>query len=296
MHRRPVHLDARFLEAEPEAVGPTTRRRENHVDLDARAVGENGCHALAVLRDRVDGHTEVELHAQRFKRLLRLSLNALVVAGHHARRELDDVHDGAEVGVGIRELEPDHAAADDQDLGRDRGKRRRLVACPDSVERVVDVGQHERHGARREDDGVGLDGARVALRTDDLDLSWPRKPTLSDDHLDLEPFGLPFDLSDQLVDDRLLASSEGRRVDRRPRGLQPVLLGMKRVADDVCRAKDRLGGDAAPVQTRPAQSLALDQHDIGAESRRLECSRVAAGTATKHRDTHEILRECDRTD
>ena len=124
------------------------------------------------------------------------------------------MHRRAEVGVGVGELEADHAAADDDDLGGNVVKRGRLVARPHALERVIDARQQERHRAGREDDRVGLDRAHRSARSRDLDGLGRGQPTLAVHDVDLEALGAALDLADELVDHALLARAQRGHVDR----------------------------------------------------------------------------------
>ncbi len=166
------------------------------------------------------------------------------------------------------------------------GERGRLVARPDAGRRVVDVGELEDDRAGREDDGVALDDLRAALGQVDDELVGAHQLALAVDDVDLEPPGARLDLADELVDDALLARAQPGDVDRGDRRVQPELGRLGGVLDDVRRAQDGLGRDAAPVQARPAEPLSLDERHLRAEPSRLERRGVAARTAAEHCDSH----------
>jgi hypothetical protein len=66
--------------------------------------------------------------------------------------------------------------------------------------------------------------------------------------------------------------------------LQPVILGVLAVMQDLGRAQQRLGRDAAPVRADAGEMLALDDCGPEAELRGPDCSDIAAGAGADDDD------------
>ena len=127
--------------------------------------------------------------------------------------------------------------------------------------------------------GVGLDTAGLAV--DHL------APALQD--LDLVPLQQDADAAGQAADDAILPLHGACQVDGRPldrdaeRRAARLLDG---VMEGLCGMDQRLGGDAADIEARPAQAAVaatlLDQHGVEAELAGADRRYVAAGTAAQH--------------
>ena len=125
------------------------------------AAAQRRPHAIAVTLDDLDRVAQMELDAHLLERGLRELHDALVVAGKHLLHELDDGDLGTERRVRARELEPDHATADDDDVLGNLAQSDGVVARPHALHVVIDVRQLEDRRAGREDDRVVLDGLRA---------------------------------------------------------------------------------------------------------------------------------------
>ena len=97
-----------------------------------------------------------------------------VLDRHDAVEHLDHRHLGAEVGVEAGELDPDRARADDQQLGRHFGRGHRVAIGPDAL--AVGLGERQvaRAGAGGDDDVLGGELGRLAVRAGDRQLALRR--------------------------------------------------------------------------------------------------------------------------
>jgi len=111
---------------------------------------------------------------------------------------------------------------------------------------------------------------RLELRdtVDDLDLALAREV--------YQPTGEP-------ADHAVLPTPQGGQIDLRGVELEPVRRHLLGLGDDAGGVQQRLGGDAADVQTHPAQTLvALDQGDFQPQIGGAEGGGITARTGTDH--------------
>jgi len=190
-----------------------------------------------------------------------------VVLGRDGTR-LHDRHAAAEPGVRLRHLQPDRAAAQDQQV------LRRLSQVEQGVVReewhVVQAGQVRYHGAAAGGDHDAAGGQAPGLRA----------------HLDCE--GIPRHEARRALQDRgAQAGVALDRIGRRQRGDRAMHVGLHAVPVDagggrldaipagaahgvgrVRRRQQRLAGHAADIQALAPHAPALDQRDAQAELRR----------------------------
>ena len=230
-----------------------------------------------------------EAHAQREgdPALAERALESLgqrgVLGGDEVGERLDDGDVGAERAPDARELDPDDAAAEDDDPGGDLVEFERLLAREDAA---ADVQPRQRPAVRagREDD-IRPDVAVVADPHGQAGLEC----SLAGDRGDPAGLDEPFEATELLRDDALTVGAQACRVDRLERGADA----------DGCRGagglghfggvQQRLGGDAAAMQARPADLLLLDQRDALAELRGAQRSRVAAAAAAEHDEIETVI-------
>ena len=153
-------------------------------------------------------------------------------------------------------------------------------------------GQHARARAGRDDDVLGLVGARPerALRRGMLRLHRRllRRATTTSPGLVIVAspqmtstlffFMQEADAAVELRRDAARALHDGARYrSRTSLARQAVILGVLHVVEDLGRAQQRLGRDAAPVEADAAEMLALHDRRLEAELRRADRGDVAAG-------------------
>src|SRR5262249_56434825 len=90
------------------------------------------------------------------------------------------------------------------------------------------------------------------------------------DDRDLAPLERRLEALRQLVDDLLLAGLADGEVERRLAAVDPELLGPGDGAQHLGGLEQRLGRDAALVQTGPADLLVLDERDPEARGRAVQ--------------------------
>ena len=66
--------------------------------------------------------------------------------------------------------------------------------------------------------------------------------------------------------------------------MDAVVLPVRRDPVGVTRIKERLRRNAADGHADPADAISLDERNLGALDRGVECSDVPAGAATENRD------------
>ena len=109
-----------------------------------------------------------------FSKLLRAKAGDLVVLDRQdLRQHLDDRHLGAERAVERGELDADRAGADHQQRLRHRSRHHGLEIGPDQLLVRLEARQHARPRAGRDDDVLGLIGARRRARPSALRSSTP---------------------------------------------------------------------------------------------------------------------------
>ena len=107
-----------------------------------------------------------DLHALRGQRLGQRAADLGILDRHDAVEHLDHRHLGAEVVVEAGELDPDRARADDQQLARHFGRGHRVAIGPDAL--AVGLGERQlaRPRAGGDDDVLGGELGRLAVRGD----------------------------------------------------------------------------------------------------------------------------------
>ena len=100
---------------------------------------------------------------------------------------------------------------------------------------------------------------------------------LAPDHRDFVLLHQEADAVIEPLGHRARALDDGRGVEADIVGFQSVVLGVLHVVEDFRRAQQRLGRDAAPVETNAAEIIALDDGRLEAELRRADGGDIAAG-------------------
>ena len=166
--------------------------------------------------------------------------------------EFDHRDLGAEPGVDRPHLKPDDARADHDHALGDLAKGKRAGGGDDGLLVDLDAGQGARLRAGGDDGVLGL----VDL-VPDLDLAGLGDGAPAFQPVDLVLLEQELDPAGVAVHDRLLVILHDGPVDRRCLAFQPhggkVVLGLVKL---MRRMQQRLGGDAADVETGPAEGLA----------------------------------------
>jgi hypothetical protein len=155
---------------------------------------------------------------------------------------------------------------------------------------VREPGDLHRRGAAGDDAPVEQNPHRAGRRRDG-NAVWRLESTDALNHLDASLFRHGGKTAGQLGNHLILACAHLFEVDLRLReGDAHIAQGLD-LLEDGGRVQERLRGDAADVQTDPAEPVeTLDQDDLLAEIRRSEGRRIAAGTGAEHDDLgHDLL-------
>ena len=94
-----------------------------------------------------------------------------------------------------------------------------------------------------------------------------------------------------MSDDLLLALHHSREVDLGLGNADAEVRGVADLAQQVGAGKQRLGGNAAPVEAGAPELGALDERHLGAELRGAERGNITGGPAAEHHDAlgHEVI-------
>ena len=271
------------FEAQPRAVGAAAGGDQHALELavlgravrarDARADG------LAGVLDRQHRGFEADRLEVALEAALEVAHEVAIDAGHEACGHLHDGDARAERGVDAAQLQPDVAAADDEQRLRHalQLQRRGRVEHPRAVE-------GERRGARGGgaggDDGVveadrargaavrGRDAQRVGIDE--------RRAALLVAHP--VAAGELAEAARQALDDAAAEAAQPFEVDLRLAEGDAPLLGLPRLADQGGDVEQGLRGDAAAVEADAAGvRLLVDQRDLHPEAGGEEGGGVAAG-------------------
>ena len=129
---------------------------------------------------------------------------------------------------------------------------------------------------------------RLALASLDGDLAGRVDHRLAPDHGDLVLLHQEADAVVEPFRHRARALDHGGRIEADLLDREPVVLGVLQVVEDLGRAQQRLGRDAAPVEADAAQIFALDDRGLEAELRRADRGDVAAGPGADDDDVEGV--------
>ena len=239
------------------------------------------------------GALEMELHAHLLHMCHADLCQVAVEHGEHVIHRLDNGDLRTEGRIGARELEPDHAAADDDHRLRQLLQRQRAGGV-DAVGVLLQAGDGRLgvDGAGRDDDRVGGHLLGRAVRLLDGELLRGDEGRLAVDLLDLIELQEPRDAARQLLGDGVLVSDDLREVDVHALDLDAdVLALLLNLGDELRRVQQALRGDAADVQARAAEILFFDHGDLRPELRGADRRHIPAGPAA---DDNDILHTAPR--
>jgi hypothetical protein len=182
------------------------------------------------------------------------------------------------------ELNSDSAAADDDDVLRQRVGCEDLVGRDDALAVHLETGQRLDARTRRDDDVVRLEkavpacaGRAVFAGLADPDLRRALQATATRDPRDLVLVDQRFHAGPEALDDLVTAS---RHLDEVHLGLagqlQAEVLGVADALSEGGRLEKGLGRDAAAVEARPADLVLVDERHLEPELGRPERGGVAA--------------------
>ncbi len=193
-----------------------------------------------------------------------------------AVHRLEQDHLAAQAGKARGDLRAGGPAADDRQAGRQLLKRPGLLG-PDHAPAELHPGDRTRHRAGCEDHG---------LRGDQLSVDAHRavggQRRIALDQVDVVFLEQAGHARGERGDDLLAAGLHGGVVDLHAAHLQPVLLRVAYLREQVGRAQHRLGGDAGVVQAAPPDLVALDDRGLFPELRGADRGDVAARSGADH--------------
>ena len=278
-HEAAIHLDARLFEAEALGRGTAAYRNEQVVGREHGAVLEIDGATQCVLRDRLEAHADFEIDLPPAEGALELLRDRLLLVRQEVGQTFDDGDLGAERAPYARELDTDHAAAQDEDLRRHLLQLQRLLAGDHPA---ADLEARQRAGVRTggehhvlADDVVGahLNGGRQdqsALALDHGDAV----------RLEQAPQAL------ELAGDEILSEPvDAGHVDARHARLDAV-------GGDVCDlsgVEQGLGRHAAAVQAGAAQFVLLDHSGAEPQLGRTDCGRISGAAAAQNDDVKLLI-------
>ena len=282
--------DAGGIEAQLVGVGDGADREQGMRPGDDAPVVATDRDDVAGALDAHGPGTLQQLHAPSEEVLLQHGGDLGVLLGEHLLAADDERHVAAEAREHVHELHPGDAGADHDEvlgeLGRRVGLARREDALAVRLGEVGDAGP----AAGREQDGVGgqLGEARGRL-DDDLVRALQLAGTPKDPHsLALEQ-GQDGGL--EAILDALVAHAQRLEVELgahlgEPHGLGPAGLGHGTAGGD-----HRLGRDAVPQVSRPADDVPLDERHLGSLAGPVGGGGVPGGPPA---DDHEVGRHACR--
>ena len=171
--------------------------------------------ALRVGLEALDAGAGEDRQALLLQALGELRADLRVLDRNDAVEHFDHRHLGAEVGVEARELDPDRARADDQQLGRHFGRSHGVAVGPDAL--AVGLGERQvaRPRAGGDDDVLGGELGRLAVRAGDAELAFAGQLPLAHHHRDLVLLHQVRDALVELLGDRAAARDDLGDVERR---------------------------------------------------------------------------------
>ncbi|KUP94357.1 hypothetical protein TRIHO_06760 [Tritonibacter horizontis] len=282
------HLDPQRIKAEALRIGFAPGGNQHHIGVEGffvaallelvfdLALGFGGLDAL-------DGGPHDKGEALLFQDPLEATLDVLVHAGADCVHIFDHGDLGAEAGIDRAKLKPDNAGADHHHFLGHLRQRQCAGAVHHDAAVVVDLNTRQGggHGAGGDDDILGLMGVVADL---DLARLGDRGPAL--EPVDLVLLHEEFNAAGVLADDLILVGFHLVPVDRRRFPLEAH--GAKIVfcfVQHMGRVQQRLGGDAADVETGAAKGLAaFDDGGLEAQLGAADGADIAAGACADDDD------------
>ena len=242
------------------------------------AVGERGgdAYALADFVHLLDLRAGLDANAGLLEDALEFLGDLFVFHGHDARQHLEDGDLRPHAVEDRGELHAHRAGADD----RQRFRHRRHVQDLDVGEDVaigLQPGKHLRFGTCGEDDVFRVERLRPLVGAD-LDLAAALQGRVALDPVDLVLLHEELEALRVFCDDLVLAVEDGGIIDPGIVDFDALFGGMHEAVPHFRGVQQRLGRDAADVQTRAAQlGILLDEGGLETVLAGAEGSAVSAG-------------------
>ena len=252
-------------------------------------------HAGLARFELLDRGADMDLHALLGQRLVHEGRDVLVLDREDPVEHLDDRHLGAHVRIEAGELDADRARADDEQFGRHLLGHHRMAVGPDACPVRLGEGQVAGAGAGRDDDVLR---GELGLRPlpGDGQLALGREGAVAFDHRHLVLLHQALDAGIQLPGDLAAAVDDFGEVEADLLRAQAVGRSVGQIVVDLGGAQQRLGRDAAPVQTDAAKLLPLDDRDLETELARPDRRDIAAGPGAEDDQVVGVRHRCSRSE
>src|SRR6185369_16845437 len=222
--------------------------------------------------------------------------DVLVLEGHDRGQVLQDGHLRAEVVVHRRELDADRAAADDDDVLRERVRLQDVVAGHDALavdrearQRLDPRAGGEDHVVRLEEPVATLAGRAVLAVLADADLRRALEAAAALDPGDLVLVDQRLEAGPEALHDLVAAGGHLDEVDLRLAGqLQPEVLRVPDALREGGRFEQRLRRDAPAMEARPADLVLVDEGDLEPQLGCPERGRVPAGARAEDDEIERV--------
>jgi hypothetical protein len=241
---------------------------------------------LVELRHLGAGH---DPDALLFERLVRERGDLRVLDRQDLRQHLDDGHVRTHGAVERRELDADRPRADDQQRLRHPVGVHCLEIGPDQLLVRFETGQRAGPRTGRDDDVLGLIRTRSGgilrrrrRRSLHGDLARRVDRRFAPDHGDLVLLHQEADAGVHATGDAARALDDGGSIEIHIVGGQPVVLRVPQVVEDLRRAQQRLGRNAAPIRADAAEKRTLHDRGPEAELRGADHRHIAARSGPNH--------------
>src|SRR5271166_432437 len=195
--------------------------------------------------------------------------NLDILNRQNLRQHLNHRYLCAECAIERCELNPDGAGPDDQKRFRQPVGRHRLEIGPHQLLVGFQPGEHARPRTGCDDDVLGFIGTgserafgSLAACRPHRDLAGSVDHGLSPNHGNLVLLHEKAYAVVEALRYRARALYDRGRVVTDFLGRKPVILGMTHIVENLRRAQERFGGNAAPIETDAAQILALDDRGL----------------------------------
>ena len=283
-HVGPVDLDPERFEPEVLDIADDPHRRDHGVEIAGRdlAAGLDMRRHLALAAVELLDHRLFEDRHPLFDEgLLGEGGNLGVLHRQHPVEHFHDRHIRAQRVEKAREFDPDRARADDQKLLRHPRRVERVLVVPDQIAVRLQPRQLARPRAGGEDDVLGRQ-LLAALLGLDRDLAFARQRGGAHHHVDLVLLEQVPDPAGELLGHPARAFHHRVEIVADLLRRQPEFLGPLHQVEHFCRAQQRLGRDATPVEADAAQMLAFDHRGLQPQLRGPDSGHVAPGARAHH--------------
>jgi len=284
-----VDAYARVLETDTAGLRSAADRDQQQISFDRRAVVEASIDGVSSVVDRFDAAPGEKRDTLFFHDATPLLDDASVHAGQDLGEQLDDGDSRSERGKQARELAAHNAATDHQHVIWDALQAEDPIGGHDPRVFHVDAREAGRLGADTNDEVIEL----MAFAAGDDRVAVDKALGSND----LHPLALARRLhtSAHGEDDLFLALHHAREVHLGLGDADAEGRGVADLAQQISTGKQRLGGDASPVQAGATQLGTFDDGHLRTELCGAKRGDIAGGATAEHHDAlghAEFVRGC----